>query len=139
MTHNCEWLMVGGQPVADSTAQKTAREKLLVTRSGHPPDVGPPPRPVRMGFNHPEGTKDAFDHPGRTKTLQAWRRNRCGGAGHARLDRRRAARVLPLAADVAAVVCRLLAIAGVNQIPDRRAPAAGSRACRAADGGRPRG
>ena len=33
--------MVGGQPVADSTAPKTAREKLLVTRNGHPPDVGP--------------------------------------------------------------------------------------------------
>ena len=42
MTHDCEWLTVGGQPVADSTAQKTAQEKLLVTRNGHPPDVGPP-------------------------------------------------------------------------------------------------
>ena len=67
MTNSCEWLTVGGQPVADSTAQKTAREKLLVTRNGHPPDVGPPPRPVRMGSDHPEGTKDAFDHPGWTK------------------------------------------------------------------------
>ena len=67
MTRDCEWLTVGGQPVADSTAQKTAREKLLVTRNGHPPDVGPPPRPVRMGSDHPEGTKDAFEHPGWTK------------------------------------------------------------------------
>ena len=63
----CEWLKVGGQPAADSTAQKNAREKLLVTRNGHPPDVGPPPRPVRMGSDHPEGTKDVFDHPGWTK------------------------------------------------------------------------
>ena len=67
MTHDCKWLKVGGQPVEDSTAQKTAREKLLVTRNGHPPDVGPPPRPVRMGSDHPEGTKDALDHPGWTK------------------------------------------------------------------------
>ena len=67
MTHSCEWLTVGGQPVADSTAQKTAREKLLVTRSGHPPDVGPPLKPVRMGSDHPEGTKDAFEHPEWTK------------------------------------------------------------------------
>ena len=63
MTHGCEWLTVGRQPVADSTAQKTGREKLLMTRKGHPPDVGPPPRPMRMGFDHLEGTKDAFDPP----------------------------------------------------------------------------
>ena len=27
MTHNCEWLTVGGQPVADSTAQKSAQHE----------------------------------------------------------------------------------------------------------------
>ena len=27
MTHDCEWLTVGGQPVADSTAQKNRTRK----------------------------------------------------------------------------------------------------------------
>ena len=58
MTHNCEWLTVGGQPVADSTAQKTAQEKLLVTRNGHPSDVIlPSPHDVFfLDFHPPRAT-----------------------------------------------------------------------------------
>ena len=56
-------LRSGGNLLRIVPHKKTAREKLLVARNGHPPDVGRPPRPVRMGSDHPEGTKDAFDHP----------------------------------------------------------------------------
>ena len=48
MTRRFERLMVGARHVVDGTAQKTAREKLLITRNGPPPDVAPPPHPVRM-------------------------------------------------------------------------------------------
>ena len=42
MTRRFERLMVGARHAVDGAAQKTAREKLLITRNAPPPEVGPP-------------------------------------------------------------------------------------------------
>ena len=66
MTRRFERPMVGAWPVVDGTAQKTASKKLLITRNGPPPDVGPPLRTGRMGSEYPGAAMTQFFHPGWT-------------------------------------------------------------------------
>jgi len=46
--------------------QKNARKKLLITRNGPPPDVGPSLRTGRMGSEYPDAAIASFFHPGWT-------------------------------------------------------------------------
>ena len=44
MTHGFEGSQVGATPIEEGMPQKTARKKLVITRNGPHPDVGPPLR-----------------------------------------------------------------------------------------------
>jgi hypothetical protein len=57
MTRGFERPMVGATPIEEGMPQKNAREKLLITRNGPPPDVflGPSLRTGRnMGSEYPD-------------------------------------------------------------------------------------
>ena len=66
MTRGFERPMVGATPIEEGMPQKTARKKLLITRNGPPPDVGPSLRTGRMGSEYPDAAMTPFFHPGWT-------------------------------------------------------------------------
>ena len=69
MTRGFEGSQVGATPIEDwseGMPQKTARKKLVITRNGIPPDVGPPLRTGRMGSEYPDAAMTPFFHPGWT-------------------------------------------------------------------------
>ena len=66
MTRGFEKPMVGATPIEEGMPQKTARKKLMITRNGPHPDVGPSLRTGRMGSEYPDAAMTPFFHPGWT-------------------------------------------------------------------------